>query len=136
VIGITGSSSSARKLFVTDGTTFIGAMDFPASSNISEATLNYTGSAKTLLLFGNSSIYMQLLEVSSLITSVNEKPAIKGISFNGTQVLNEKGQKIELYTMSGKLINRSSSSISTENLPKGVYIVRITGSNGILKFCK
>jgi hypothetical protein len=69
-------------------------------------------------------------------TAVRETPAIKGISFNGTQVLNEKGQKIELYTMSGKLINRSSSSISTENLPKGVYIVRITGSNGVMKFSK
>jgi hypothetical protein len=69
-------------------------------------------------------------------TSVKETPAIKGISFNGTQVLNEKGQKIELYNISGKLITRSSSSISTDNLPKGVYVVRITGSNGVMKFCK
>ncbi|MDO9255633.1 MAG: T9SS type A sorting domain-containing protein [Bacteroidales bacterium] len=69
-------------------------------------------------------------------TSVKETPAIKGISFNGTQVLNEKGQKIELYNMAGKLIIRSSSSIPTDNLPRGVYVVRTTGSNGVMKFCK
>jgi hypothetical protein len=69
-------------------------------------------------------------------TSVNERPAIKGISYNGTQVLNENNQKIELFNMSGRLITRASSSIPTDNLPKGVYIVRTTGSNGVMKFCK
>jgi len=136
VHGITGSSGSDRKIFITDGTNFIGSIPMPGSQATDEATFNYTGPAKTLYMFGNASFNLYYLKVSSLTTSVKEKPAIKGISFNGTQVLNEKGQKIELYTLSGKLINRSSSSISTENLPKGVYIVRVTGSNGILKFCK
>jgi hypothetical protein len=80
---------------------------------------------------------LMLKGVNSIVTtSVKETPAIKGISFNGTQVLNEKGQKIELYNMAGKLITQSSSSISTDNLPKGVYVVRIAGSNGVMKFIK
>jgi len=69
-------------------------------------------------------------------TAVKQFPRDKGVSFNGNQVLNEKGQKIELYNMSGKLIARTSSSISTNNLPNGVYIVRIVGSTGVMKFSK
>jgi hypothetical protein len=135
VHGTTGSSTSARKLFVTDGTNFVGAMDMPLGSDVTEATLTYTGPAATLYMFCNNSINLYLLRVVT-ITSIRETPAIKGVSFNGTQILNEKGQKIELYNISGKLIARSSSSIATDNLPKGIYVVRTTGSNGVLKFCK
>lgn len=135
VHGTTGSSTSARKLFVTDGTNFVGAMDMPLGSDVTEATLTYTGPAATLYMFCNNSINLYLLKVET-ITSIRETPAIKGITFNGTQVMNEKGQKIELYNMSGKLITRTSSSLSTDNLPKGVYIVRVSGSNGIMKFSK
>ncbi|MFZ4583036.1 MAG: hypothetical protein ACOYM7_10345, partial [Paludibacter sp.] len=53
-MGITGSSGSSRKVFVTDGTTLIGTMDFPASSAINEATVNYTGAATTLYMFCNA----------------------------------------------------------------------------------
>ncbi len=65
VHGITGSSSSARKLFVTDGTNYIGAMDFPASSGtLTEATLNYTGPAATLYIFCSNSVNLYYLNVT------------------------------------------------------------------------
>ncbi len=135
VHGITGSSTSARKLFVTTGATYIGAMDMPTGSEITEATLNYTGPATTLYVFCNASINLYLLKVSP-ITSVKVIPSDIGISFNGTQILNTKGMKLEVYNASGMLITRSCSSIPTGNFPKGVYIVRVAGSNTVLKFSK
>ena len=64
VHGITGSSTSARKLFVTDGTNYVGALDFPAGSEITEATLAYTGPAATLYMFCNASINLYYMKVT------------------------------------------------------------------------
>jgi len=86
-------------------------------------------------MFCNASINLYLLKVTP-ITSVKQIPYDNGVSFNGTQILNEKGVKLEVYNMLGALITRSSTSISTANFPKGVYIVRIAGTNGVLKFSK
>jgi len=135
VHGLTGSSGSDRKIFITDGTNFIGSLPMPGTAPTEEVTYDYTGSAKTLYMFGNASFNLYYLKVS-LITSVTQIPNDIGVSFNGSQILNEKGLKLEVYNVLGKLITRSSSTVSTSNFPKGVYIVRIRESNGVLKFSK
>lgn len=118
-----------------------GTWNGTASINTSTATqymvMSFPVLANKTYVVGVLGSKLQLKGANFIVTtSVKETQAIKGISFNGTQVLNEKGQKIELYNISGKLITRSSSSIATDNLPKGVYVVRTTGSNGVMKFCK
>jgi hypothetical protein len=59
-IGITGSSSSSRKMFVTDGTNLVGTIDFPAAKNLNEGTVEYTGGAATLYIYCNAAIYLLL----------------------------------------------------------------------------
>jgi len=134
-IGVTGSSSSARKVFVTDGTTLIGTMDFPASTSLNEATVTYTGAATTLYMFGNASVNLYYLSATSVITSINKVLSDKGVSFNGSEILNSKGLSLEVYNVLGKRVASSMTSISTTNFQKGVYIVRAAGMNDSLKIC-
>jgi len=64
VHGITGNSGETRKLFVTDGKSFIGRMEMPAGSVITEATLTYRGPAATLYMFCNASINLYYMKVT------------------------------------------------------------------------
>ncbi len=136
-IGVTGSNASARALFVTDGTTFIGKLDFPAGTGLlNDATVNYTGPAATLYVFGNSSVNLCLLSATNydIHTAVNAVLADKGVSFNGSEVLNTKGLDIDVYNVLGKKVATSKTNIATTNFQKGIYVVRVTGTNDSLKF--
>ena len=68
-------------------------------------------------------------------TSLNKILSDKGVSFNGTQIMNTKGLSLEVYSVLGKRVASSTASISTTNFQKGVYIVRVSGSNDSLKIC-
>lgn len=134
VIGITGSSSSERKLFVTDGTNFVGSVTFPAAGSLSDGTVTYTGGATTLYVFGNAAINLTLLSATNYVTAkVNPVLSDKGISFNGNEIVNNKNLDIEVFNVLGKLIASSNTNISTANFPKGVYLVRPDGVNDVLK---
>ena len=136
-IGVTGSNSSSRALFVTTGTSFVGKMDFPSGTGtLNDATVTYTGPATTLYVFGNSSINLCLLSATNydLNTVVKAVLADKGVSFNGSEVVNTKGLEIEVYNMLGKKVATSKTNIATTNFQKGIYVVRVTGTNDSLKF--
>jgi len=135
-IGITGTSSTAKKIFVTNGTTLIGTMDFPAASVLNDATVNYTGPATTLYIFCNASCNLYLLSATNYVatsTGVSTVLADKGISFNGTEISNTKNLPVEVYNVLGKKVASSSASIATTNFVKGVYIVRVAGASDSLK---
>ena len=134
-IGVTGSSSSPRSIFVTDGTTFIGKMDFPASSALNDATVNYTGPAATLYVFCNAALNLCYLSATNYDThtAINPVLADKGVSFNGSEILNDKGLNLEVYNVLGKKVASAKTSISTTNFQKGIYIVRVSGLNDSLK---
>ena len=68
------------------------------------------------------------------IQAVNSVLADKGVSFNGTEVVNSKGLDIEVYNMLGKKVATSKTNISTTNFTKGIYVVRVNGINDSLKF--
>lgn len=134
VIGITGSSSSDRKLFVTDGTNYVGSVAFPAGSALSDGTINYTGGAATLYVFCNAACNLTLLSATNVVTaSVKSILSDKGITFNGSEITNTKGLEVEVYNALGKRITSSKSSIATNNFQKGMYIVRIAGTSDVLK---
>lgn len=133
-IGITGSSSTARSIFVTDGTNLVGKMDFPAASVLNDATVNYTGNAATLYLFCNAACNLAYLSATNVATSsVKSILSNKGISFNGTEITNPNGLELEVYSAIGTKIITSNTAISAKKLQKGVYIVRAKGTKDVLK---
>lgn len=135
MIGITGSSGSDRKVFVTDGTNYVGAVSFPAASSLSDGTINYVGGATTLYVFCNSACNLTLLSATNVVTaSTKNTLSDKGIAFNGKEITNANHETIEVYNMLGKKILTSSSTVSTKSFEKGIYFVRQAGTNNVLKF--
>jgi hypothetical protein len=133
-IGITGSAASSRKMFITNGISLIGTMAFPAGSAVNDATVNYTGPATKLYLFCNASCNLHYLSATNVVlTSVNQILADKGVIFNGTEIVNSKGLSLEVYSVLGKRVSSSKSTISTSNFQKGIYFVRAAGLNEALK---
>lgn len=116
MIGVTGSSSSARKMFVTDGTNLIGSVDFPASTSLNDGKVEYTGPAATLYVFGNAAINLSLLSATNFVaTSVNTIDAKK-------TVVNEK-----CYDILGREIKTNS---------RGLVIRKLTYSDGTTETVK
>ena len=54
----------------------------------------------------------------------NEKVTIEGVEAKEVQVYNTFGQLVKTV--------RNSNEVSLEGLPQGVYLLRITGMNGIV----
>ncbi|MDD2797262.1 MAG: T9SS type A sorting domain-containing protein [Bacteroidales bacterium] len=134
-IGITGSSSSARKIFVTDGTTYVGGLNFPAASVANDGTIDYTGPAATLYIFCNQSCNLYYLSATNVLTTgIKSTLSDKGVTFNGTELVNNLGAELEVYNVVGKKITSSITTISTSNFPKGIYMARIKGHKEVLKF--
>lgn len=136
IIGVTGSNSSERKLFVTDGTNLVGSVTFPAGSGaLNDGTVTYTGPAATLYLFCNSACNLTYISATNYVTtSVKTVLTDKGVAFNGSDITNVKGLEIEVFNVLGKSIAKANTSISTANFQRGIYIVRIAGTNETLKF--
>ncbi|OQB30148.1 MAG: hypothetical protein BWY08_01346 [Bacteroidetes bacterium ADurb.Bin174] len=68
-IGVTGSSGSSRKMFVTDGTNLVGKVDFPAGSTLNEGTVQYTGGATTLYIYCNAAINLYYISATNVVVS-------------------------------------------------------------------
>ena len=136
-IGITGSNNTVRLMFLTDGTNLVGTFKYYGTALV-DSTVTYTGPATTLYLYCNSAsnlYYLSATNYVALVTNVSKVLSDKGISFNGTEIVNSKGLSIEVYSVLGKRVATSVTSIPTSNFQKGVYIVRVSGSNDSLKIC-
>jgi hypothetical protein len=146
IVGVTGSNSSTRRLFVTDGTTLLGTMVFPGdgTGNLTEQVVQYNGGAGVLYLFPNAAVNLYRIEVTSATTHVladipTSVPAVladKGVFFNGTEVLNPNKLTLEVYNVLGKKVAVSNTNISVSKLEKGVYFVRTPDAKGAMKFSK
>lgn len=135
MIGVTGSNGSARNMFVTDGTNFVGAVNFPSSNAaLVEGTVTYTGSATTLYVFGNASVALYYMSATNvLLAGVNQILSDKGIIYNGSVISNKNGLEVEVYNILGKKVVSAKTDISTTGLAKGIYVVRAKGINETLK---
>lgn len=147
---LSSSSSADRRLLLTNGTDSIssfsapGVYSDPDGNNIPLETFNYTGGAATLYLYSVSSgVNIYLLDVSSAKdyeespSSVKIQKSENSIAFNGSEIVNAKGLALQVFNASGKrIIASSATTISTTQLPKGVYIVREVGTSNTLKFVK
>ena len=137
MIGVTGSNGSARSVFITDGVSLVGKYDAPSSNaTLTEATITYTGPATKLYMYNNASVALYYMSATNveLSTGVNQISTEKDITFNGKEITNSKGLSLEVYNVLGKRVVSSTISIPTSNLSKGIYIVRVAGSNESLKF--
>lgn len=139
VIGITGSSSQARTLFFTNGTTLVGSAAFAAGSDAAEFTINYTGPATTIYAFCNAACNLYRLSATNVVTnalkstSTNNTFKNNEVYFNGTEIVNSKNIALEVFNVLGKRVLTSSSNISTRELSQGIYIIRAEGSKEVLK---
>ena len=114
IIGITGSSSSSRKIFLTDGTDFIGSFDFPAGTDASKETVSYEGAAATLYLFCNAACNVYEIIVTG------EEPGPDGISSVAAQ---KTVQSVEYFDLLGK-------KVANENQKQTVLIKKTTYTDG------
>lgn len=142
---ISSSSSSTRTLIiVNDDQSVKDSITSISGSSASTYTYNYSGKAGKVYLYSRSSgINYYYLSATNVIkttlpflpslSTVRNVLADKGITFNGTEITNSQNLNIELYSVLGKRVATANTSISTSNLPKGVYIVRVKGSTDALK---
>ena len=109
VIGASGSSGSSRNLFVTDGTTLVGTVNFP-DTPLSEGTFTYTGSAATLYMFCNQAVNLYYISATNVVTT-------------GLTTVNSGKKIVEVknYDILGKQISDNS---------QGMVIQKITYDDG------
>jgi len=115
VIGASGTTGSSRNLFVTDGTTLIGTVNFP-DSPLSEGTFTYTGPAATLYLFTNAAINMYYISATNVVVSgINTPNASKRIV------------EIQNYDILGKQLSKNA---------KGMIVQKVTYDDGSVSTLK
>jgi len=141
---LSSSSSAARKITITNGTDSLGFFDAPGTYTDAETntvglqTFNYTGGAATLYLYSPSSgvniYYLEATTYSGAPSKVNTPLADSGLKINTHEIYNPKNLAIEVYSILGKKLANSTTNISTKNFQKGIYFVRIAGTNEALKF--
>ena len=132
------SGSSSRTLgFALDGTevtTFTSA----AVGNVYYLGTYTTTATGTLTIYSKGSgMYVGAIGVGVAIpqnlSAVNQVLSDRGVSFNGSEIVNNQGLDIEVYSVLGKKVAASKANISTASFQKGVYVVRAAGSNDSLK---
>lgn len=117
VIGVSGSKDNARKIFVTDGTTLIGAINFPIDTSgstavtvMAEGTVNYTGPAATLYIYCNQALNLYYLSATNVVAT-----GINDVNINKTI------KSVELYDFLGKKLPQDT---------KGLVVKKITYEDG------
>lgn len=127
--------------------------DFAAGAFMSAAGwLTNTGNSEVAPTFKDATTYdFTLPEGSDLITKnigdprwfpqtvskVNDVKSINGVSFNGSEITNNNGIELEVYNIIGKQVATATTSISTLDFPKGIYIVRAINTDSSFKIvCK
>ncbi len=134
---ISSNSSSVRTLIIVNADqSVVDSIPNVIGSSAATYTYNYTGKASKLYLYSRSSgINFYYLSATNVVTSVRNILASKGVSFDGTEIINSKSLPIEVYNLLGKKMVSANTSISTKNFQRGIYIVRVKGADDALKIC-
>ena len=134
-INVAKSASGTAATFSAVGANASGSNPTTITSQSSYTNLVFYATASGVTITETTGGFcMKNLNMPAFtVSSVNSVLSDKGISFNGTEILNSKGLLIEVYNISGKRVASATTSISTANFQKGVYIVRVAGSDKSLK---
>ena len=138
-VGMISSSSSATRtlIIVNANESVLDSIVNISGTSALTYTYNYTGAASSIYLYSRSSgINYYYLSATNVATAVNPVFADKGISYNGSQVLNSKGLDIEVFNVLGKKVANSTENISVDKFDKGIYVVRTEGVKETLKFVR
>jgi len=119
IVAVTGSNSSDRAIFITDGTDLIGTFDYAGdgTGQPSKQTVNYTGGAATLYLFCNASCNIYEIIVTSNGTGIPSIDAQKPV------------QSVEYFNLLGR-------KVVDINLKQMVLIKRTTYTDGTTSISK
>lgn len=138
-VGCISSSSSASRtlIIVNSNESVIDSIVNISGASAATYSYSYTGSASKLYLYSRSSgLNYYYLSATNVITSVQNIFAENNIAFNGSEITNNKNLELSIFDATGKRILNSTKSISTSNLPQGLYMVRAEGYKDVLKFIK
>jgi len=133
-----GSKGSTAHTFTVTGATADAsnpALAVKPSIGYAYSTWKYTATTTEAIFVASGGCIINSIKTGTdaVTTALNPVLSDKGVSFNGTEILNPKGLSLEIYNVLGKKVASSTTSISTSNFQKGVYIVRAAGLNDSLK---
>lgn len=121
IVGVSGSSGSDRKIFLTDGANLIGAFDYPGDGALYERTIDYSGGAATLYLFCNAAVNIYHITVTGTtgISTVN----------NATKEV----KSFEYYDFTGRRTTEATKGLVIE---KTIYTDGTSSSKKLIKLQK
>jgi hypothetical protein len=133
VVSATMANATVVSATLSDASAFSEGMTFTATTY---STFTFNVGAGKIYAIGCTGSKLMLRGIDySLPSAVNQVLSDKGISFNGKEVTNANNLPIEIYNVLGKKVAAASSTtISTANLQKGIYIVKAVGLSGTFKF--
>lgn len=141
---LSSSSSAARKLTITNGTDSLGFFDAPGSYSDTETntvglqSFNYTGGAATIYIYSPSSgvnlYYLEATSYSGVPTGLSQSELNENILIGKNEIQNRNRLSLEVYNLTGKKIISSDTNISLKELSKGIYVVKVAGTNQSMKF--
>ena len=145
-VGMMSSSSTATRtlIVVNADESLVDSVVNISGTAAATYTYNYSGKAGKVYLYSRASgINYYYLSVTNVVktskpflplgTGLNSALTEKTITFNGSEVINPKGLNIEIYNMLGKRVATSNTNIATKSFQKGIYVVRVNGTNESLK---
>lgn len=137
-VGMMSSNATSTRtlIIVNENQSVIDSIVNIDGAAAAKYTYTYTGAASKIYLYSRSSgiNYYYVSATNVVMTSVKSILADKGVSFNGVEITNSNGLELEVYNVLGKKVASAATTISTKGFQKGVYIVRVKGSNDALKF--
>lgn len=127
IFSATGATIDSPEIATTTGITNAEYFNIVMTATASDVTIKETN--------GGYRIKSLVIETAST-TAVPQLLANKGVFFDGVNVVNENGLKLSVFDITGKLIQSSDKTMSTRDFSKGIYILRVEGITGALKFVK
>lgn len=141
---LSSSGSADRKITITNGTDSLGFFNAPGvytdaeTNTVGLQTFNYTGAAATLYLYSPSSgvniYYLEVTSYSGVPSNIKELMINKGITVTNNEIRNTNKASLEVFSVLGKKIMTTTENIQLKGMQKGIYFVRIAGTNQSLKF--
>lgn len=135
---IGSKGSTAHTFTVTGATASTGnpALTAKPADSYVYVTWNYTATATEAIfeVATGGCIVNSIRTGTDILTGTKSVLADKGVSLSGNEIVNSQKQSLEVYNVLGKKVISSNENVSLKDFQKGIYIVRVAGSNDALKF--
>lgn len=135
-----GNSSSDRTIYLTDGTNVV-KQEESLKGVVSILEGSYRGTATRLYIYGDAACNLYKITATNVGITTEYTSGIDQITFSDdlyidqNNLINNTGLSAEIYSVSGiRLLSSSVASLSLNELPKGIYIVRVAGIKAAIKF--